>query len=89
MEDCEFIRPINLINLITKGDIDFVISKLEKLKVIGEALSKYWEKNKIYYELEIIKLNLNIKGSNIKYNNWERERRNKTPYPTIVKLGVI
>lgn len=45
--------------LLTTDDINKIVSKLEKLEIIGEKILKYWEKNFIYYKLDITNSDIN------------------------------
>ena len=76
----EFTKDIQLINpreisklLLTTDDIDHIISKLEKLEIIGEKPLKYWDKDSIQCKLDIINPDLTIKTGSPKYDTWIME----------------
>lgn len=50
-------------------DLDSIMSRLEKLEIVGEDPTKYWELDQTYYKLEIINPNLTIKTQELKYTN--------------------
>lgn len=57
------ITPSYILSLLkTAGDLDKLISKLEKLEVLGETPIKYWELDKIFCKLDIINPDITIKA---------------------------
>ena len=77
-------------NLLETGiyEIDTLISKLEKLEIIGENPTKHWEKDKYYYKLEILNLNLKITSQKLDYSNLEMEEF-EMHIGDLRKLGII
>ena len=82
-------EPLQLYNLIIKeSDINQLQSKLEKLKIIGEDPTKYWEYDKTYCKLEILNLEYKIKTTNIEATPKEKEDF-KMHINDLLKLKVI
>ena len=52
-------------------EIDKIISKLEKVEILEENPTKFWEKDKIYCKLEILNPNLKISTSKVEASNKE------------------
>lgn len=74
--------------MITEQDIENLISKLEKMEILGENVIKYWEKDKILCELKIKNPEYIIKTKNIEATNLDIEDF-KMHIEELLKLGVI
>lgn len=67
-----FLTPTYLLNLLkNQENLDSLVSRLEKLEIIEENPTKYWERDKVYCKLNIINPNLTIKAQDFKYTNWK------------------
>lgn len=65
----DFLTPF-LLNLIkTQEDLDSLLYKLEKLEILEETPTKYWERDQVYCKLNIINSDLTIKSQQLKYTN--------------------
>ncbi|XP_059631379.1 uncharacterized protein LOC132274189 [Cornus florida] len=54
-------------------DLEDYIDRLEKLQIIGEDITKHWEKDKVICKLEILNPDYKIKTKKIESNNEDRE----------------
>lgn len=87
--DLDFVSSEKLYTaLVTDLDIDNLVSKLEKIGIIGEDIIKYWEKDKVFCELKIKNPEYVIKTKNIEPTNQDREDF-KMHISELIKLGVI
>ena len=84
------INPSYLYNLISSGnlEIDDILSKLAKEEIIGENLSKHWEKNRILCELELKDPEFRIHNKKIESTN-ENLKEFELHINELLKLGVI
>jgi len=66
-------NPVKINKIITFDNIQQIIDGLNKINIIGEDPTKYWEKDPVICKLEIINSNLIIKSKDIQYGNFEQE----------------
>ncbi|KAL4579631.1 hypothetical protein LXL04_015785 [Taraxacum kok-saghyz] len=87
--DYDFLNTEYVYNtLVTEQDIDNLISKLEKMEIIGENVLKYWENDKVVCELKIKNPEYIIRTKNIEPTN-EYINDFKLHISELLKLGVI
>lgn len=64
----DLLKPSYLLNLLkTQDDLESLVSRLEKLEIIGENFTRYWERDKVYYKYDIINSYLTIKEQDLRY----------------------
>lgn len=51
--------------------MEALVFRLEKLEIISENSIKYWDKDRVYCQLNIINLDIIIKTQDLKYTYWE------------------
>ena len=73
---------------ITFDNIQQIIDRLNKSSIIGEDPTKYWEKDPIICNLDIINPDLIIKTKDIPYSNFEQEEC-KNHIKALLQLKVI
>ena len=80
-------NSIKINKTITFDNIQQIIDGLNKISILGEDPTKYWEKDPIICKLDIINPNLIIKTKDIQYGNFEQKC--KTHIKALLDLKVI
>ena len=73
---------------IKEEQIQNLVDRLKKLKIIGENVLKYWEKDKVQCILKMKNLDYKIKTAKIEASEKDREDY-KTHINDLLKLEVI
>jgi len=79
---------IKISKTITFDNIQQILDRLNKISIIGEDPTKFWDRDLVTCKLNIINPDLIIKTKDIQFNNWEQEEC-RLHIDHLLKLKVI